>query len=104
MFGCLEGFLPRDSPSLYIGSHFNRIVTWSFLFFSGSIVLFSVMRATGAAAVPLLVNGVTLLAVRYQLGLLLFYFWCADGIRWSFLTNGGIAVIGHFWPQKHLDR
>ena len=35
-------------PSPVVGSHINHMVTWSFIFFGFSMVLFGVVRATGA--------------------------------------------------------
>jgi hypothetical protein len=40
-------------------------VTWSFLFFGVSMVLFGVVRATGAVMAPLFILTLSLLVVRF---------------------------------------
>src|SRR5258708_34472059 len=48
-------FLPEGSEALRLATHLNRVVTWSFMFFGVSMVLFGVVRATGAVMAPLVV-------------------------------------------------
>jgi Na+-driven multidrug efflux pump len=57
-------FLPGDSDAVGIAVHINDIVGWSFVPFGVTIVLFGVVRATGAVTPPVAILFVSLLAVR----------------------------------------
>ena len=86
-------FLPAGSAALHIGSHLNRIVTGSFIFFGISVVLFGVVRATGAVMMPLIVLTVSLLLVRFPLAALLLDSYHADAIWWSFPISSALAAL-----------
>src|SRR3569833_2096789 len=45
-------FLPSGSVALQIATHLNHVVTWSYIFFGVSMVLFGVVRAAGAGGAP----------------------------------------------------
>ncbi len=86
-------FLPAGSAALHIGSHLNRIVTGSFIFFGISVALFGVVRATGAVMMPLIVLTVSLLLVRFPLAALLLDSYHADAIWWSFPISSALAAL-----------
>jgi putative MATE family efflux protein len=86
-------FMPRGSAALAIASHLNKFVTWSFIFFGVSMVLFGVVRATGAVMAPLVVLAVALLAVRFPLAWLLLDRYQADAIWWSFPISSALAAV-----------
>ena len=86
-------FLPSGSVSLQIASHLNRVVTWSFMFFGVTMVLFGVVRATGAVMVPLLVLTFALLLVRFPLAEALISRYQADAVWWSFPISSALAAI-----------
>jgi len=86
-------FLPPAAPALDIGSHINRVVTWSYVFFGFSMVLFGVVRATGAVIAPLLILTFTLLIVRFPAAAMLQSHYGADAIWWSFPVSSGISAI-----------
>ena len=86
-------FLPTSTAALAIAEHLNRISAWSFLFFGVSMVLFGVVRATGAVMPPLIILSVTLLVIRYPLAYFLLDRWQADAIWWSFPFSSAIAMV-----------
>jgi Na+-driven multidrug efflux pump len=86
-------FLPQSTSALAIAEHLNRISAWSFLFFSVSMVLFGVVRATGAVMPPLIILSIAMLLIRYPLALLLIDRWQADAVWWSFPISSAIAAV-----------
>ncbi len=86
-------FLPESASALAIAEHLNRISAWSFLFFSVSMVLFGVVRATGAVMPPLIILAIALLVIRYPLAWLLLDRWGADAVWWSFPISSAIAAV-----------
>jgi putative MATE family efflux protein len=86
-------FLPADSPALPIASHINRIVVWSFVLIGISVVLLAVVRATGTVVVPVLIDVLSLLVVRFPLAVVLMDRWQADAIWWSFPISSALAVV-----------
>jgi len=77
-------FLPSSGAALDIAVRVNFIVVWSFALFGISIVLFGVVRATGAVVAPLLMLLLALWGVRVPFAYLMVDRWQADGIWWSF--------------------
>lgn len=86
-------FLPETSPALDIAAHMNLIVSWSFVLFGISIVLFGVVRSTGAVVVPLLILIVTLWLIRFPLAAFLSARHGVDAIWWSFPTSSLMSVL-----------
>jgi Na+-driven multidrug efflux pump len=86
-------FLPAGSAALDIGAHLNNIVTWSFIFFGISMVLFGVVRANGAVVAPLIVLSISLLGIRFPLALALMDRLHADAIWWSFPASSFVAIL-----------
>jgi putative MATE family efflux protein len=77
-------FLPQNSPALGLASHLNVIVLWSYAFFGMSMVLFGVVRATGAVVPPLIMLAISLWGIRVPFAYLMLDRWQADAIWWSF--------------------
>ncbi|HEX3837864.1 MAG TPA: MATE family efflux transporter [Steroidobacteraceae bacterium] len=86
-------FLPPGSDAITIGVHLNNIVTWSFVFFGISMVLFGVVRANGAVVAPLIVLAISLLGFRFPMALTLLGRLHADAIWWSFPASSFLAVV-----------
>jgi putative MATE family efflux protein len=89
----LGAFLPADSEALALAEHLNRIAAWSFVPLGISMVLFGVVRATGAVIPPLVILAISLLGVRYPLAVTLLDRFQADAIWWSFPISGLVAVV-----------
>ena len=86
-------FLPAGSPAMEISTHINRIATPSFIFFGITLVLFGVVRATGAVMVPLVTLTVALLGVRVPLAGAFMDRLGADSVWWSFPLSSAFAAI-----------
>jgi putative MATE family efflux protein len=86
-------FLPTGSVALQMATHLNHVVTWSFIFFGVSMVLFGVVRATGAVMAPLFILTLTLLVVRFPLAEMLIGRYQIDAIWWSFPTSSALAAV-----------
>jgi putative MATE family efflux protein len=103
-------FLPAGSIALHTAEHLNRIAAWSFVLLGVSMVIFGVVRATGAVFPPLVILTLSLLGVRFPLAFSLLGTWHADAIWWSFPISSLVAVIlsllyykfGH-WRQMRLN-
>lgn len=85
-------FLGKDAASLALAHHIHLIVSWSFVLFSISMVLSSVMRATGAVLVPTLLLFTALWVVRIPFAYGLHGALGPDAIWWSF-PAGAIASV-----------
>ncbi len=77
-------FLPADGAAIGIAVHLNDVVLWSFTFFGMSMVLFGVVRATGAVMPPLFMLICALWCVRVPFAYLMVNTWAAEAIWWSF--------------------
>ena len=77
-------FLPTTGTAIEIAVHLNDIVLWSFVFFGMSMVLFGVVRATGAVMPPLYILVLSLWCIRVPFAYSLVERWQADAIWWSF--------------------
>jgi putative MATE family efflux protein len=86
-------FLPTGSLALQMATHLNHVVTWSFIFFGVSMVLFGVVRATGAVMAPLFILTVALLVVRFPLAEMLISRYQIDAIWWSFPISSALAAV-----------
>jgi putative MATE family efflux protein len=94
-------FVRAGSPALAIASHLNHVVTWSFVFFGVSMVLFGVVRATGAVMAPLLILTISLLIVRFPLAWLLIGKYREDAVWWSFPISSALAAVLAIAYYKH---
>ena len=86
-------FLPTGSVALQIASHLNHVVTWSFVFFGVSMVLFGVVRATGAVMAPLAILTLTLLVVRFPMAEMLIGRYQIDAVWWSFPISSALSAV-----------
>lgn len=86
-------FVPAGSVALRTAEHLNQIAAWSFILLGVSMVLFGVVRATGAVMAPLAILAVSLLGVRFPVALSLVDAWGADAIWWSFPISSSVAVV-----------
>ncbi len=85
-------FVPAGSVALQTAEHLNRIAAFSYVLLGVSMVIFGVVRATGAVFPPLIILTVSLLGVRFPLASALLDTWHADAIWWSFPISGLIAL------------
>ena len=85
-------FLPKDGVAIQISTHLNVIVLWSFILFGTSIVLFGVVRATGAVIAPLVMLMLALWGVRVPFAYLMIDRWHADAIWWAFPVSSIVSV------------
>ena len=86
-------FLPAGGEAIHIATHLNALVVWSFAFFGVTIVLFGVVRATGAVIAPLLILMTSLWLVRVPFAYLLIGKWSADAIWLSFPLSSLLSLV-----------
>ena len=78
-------FLPAARRGDSTRGALNAIVLWSFAFFGMSMVLYGVVRATGAVMPPLIMLAIALWGIRVPFAYrMLVDRWQADAIWWSF--------------------
>lgn len=86
-------FLPAGSPALATAVHLNLIATWSFILFGVTMVLFGVVRSTGAVVVPLVILAVTLWGLRFPAAASLMGRYGEDAIWWSFPASSLFSML-----------
>lgn len=86
-------FLPANGTALDISAHLNIIVIWSFALFGTSIVLFGVVRATGAVMPPLIMLVISLWLIRVPFAYWMLDRWQADAIWWSFPLSSMASLL-----------
>jgi putative MATE family efflux protein len=86
-------FLPTHGAAIEIAAHLNRVVLWSFAFFGMSMVLFGVVRATGAVMPPLFILVLSLWCVRVPFAYGMVGRWQAEAIWWSFPIASMTSLI-----------
>jgi putative MATE family efflux protein len=99
-------FLPAGSPAIATAVHINNIGSWSFVLFGVTIILFGVVRATGAVLPPLVILFVSLLLIRVPFALIARGWLGADAVWWSFplgaAMSTGLAVAYYrFGKWRH---
>ena len=85
-------FLTSDSGAVATAIHINNIASWSFVLFGVTIVLFGVVRATGAVMPPLVILCISLIAIRLPFAASLQRELGADAIWWSFPLGSAVSV------------
>jgi putative MATE family efflux protein len=102
-------FLPKNSAAIGIAAHLNLIVLWSYAFFGMSMVLYGVVRATGAVMAPLIMLAISLWGIRVPFAYLMLDRWHADAIWWSFPLTSCVSLAlsssyYHFggWRQARM--
>jgi putative MATE family efflux protein len=91
--GALGLFLPSNGAAIQIAAHLNSIVLWSFVFFGMSMVLYGVVRATGAVMAPLIMLGIALWGIRVPFAYLMLDRWHADAVWWSFPLASLVSMV-----------
>lgn len=86
-------FLPAGGGAIETAVRINLIGSWSFILFGITIVVFGVVRATGAVMPPLLILCVSLLLVRLPFAAVLENSWGADAIWWSFPLGSAVSML-----------
>jgi putative MATE family efflux protein len=86
-------FLPANGAALDLSAHLNAIVLWSFALFGTSIVLYGVVRATGAVIPPLIMLVISLWLLRVPFAFLMLNRWHADAIWWSFPLSSLTSML-----------
>jgi putative MATE family efflux protein len=80
----LSLFLPIDGAAIMIAAHLNNVALWSYALFGMSMVLYGVVRATGAVMPPLIMLIIALWCIRVPFAYSLLERWRAEAIWWSF--------------------
>jgi putative MATE family efflux protein len=86
-------FLPTHGAAIDISVHLNQVIMWSFILFGTSMVLFGVVRATGAVMAPLIMLMISLWFVRVPFAYIMLNRWHADAIWWSFPLASVVSVL-----------
>ncbi len=86
-------FLGPDSPAIPIARHIGHIVGWTFLLMGVTMVLTSVMRANGAALVPLLLLINATVVFRLGFGLGFYPTYGAEAIWWSSVVSAVVSIL-----------
>jgi putative MATE family efflux protein len=86
-------FLPGNSGAIGIAVHVNSVASWSFVLFGVTIVLFGMVRATGAVLPPLVILFISLFVVRVPFAWGLRDRLGADAIWWSFPLAATVSTV-----------
>jgi putative MATE family efflux protein len=86
-------FLPAGGHAIGVAVHLNAVAGWSFLFFGVSMVLFGVVRSTGAVTAPLVILLIAMWGVRFPFAVGLLDSLGADAIWWSFPVSAVTAAV-----------
>jgi Na+-driven multidrug efflux pump len=89
----LSLFLVKGSPATPIAVHINLIVSWGFVLFGMTMVLFGVVRANGAVIAPLVILTVSMFPVRLGAALGLGGWLGADALWWSFPLGSAVSLF-----------
>jgi len=103
-------FLQDGTAAMAAAVQINRIVTPSFLFFGVTMVLFGVVRATGAVMAPLIALTLSLLVVRIPLAEAFTEHLGAASIWWAFPLSSAFAsvlAVSYYkyggWRSVHME-
>jgi putative MATE family efflux protein len=103
-------YLQDGSVAMAAAVQINRIATPSFIFFGVTLVLFGVVRATGAVMAPLLALTIALLGVRIPLAEILTEHFGVVGIWWAFPLSsafGTLLAVGYYklggWRSAQME-
>lgn len=86
-------FLPPDGQAMVVAQHINSIVAWSFVLFGITMVLFGVVRSTGAVMPPLLILVISMWLIRLPFAEVLSARYGAEAIWWSFPLGSVVSVL-----------
>ncbi len=103
-------FLGGSSPALPIAQHIQILVTWSFLLFGVTLVLFGTVRANGAVVGPLVILFIGLYPVRLGFALGTYSWLKADALWLSFpvssFSNMALAIAFYLhggWRKARMQ-
>ena len=85
-------FLGGGSAAIPIAAHLNTIVSWGFVLFGVTMVVFGTVRSTGAVVPPLVILVVSLIGVRIGFATAFRGAMGADAIWWSYPVSSGTAM------------
>ena len=102
-------FLGTNSPALPIARHIHLLASWSFLLFGVTMVLFGVVRATGAVIAPLVILAIAMFPVRLGFAFAMMPRMGTDALWWT-MPLGSMAsmlmAIGYYragtWRKVHM--
>jgi putative MATE family efflux protein len=104
-------YLQDGSVAMAAAVQINRIATPSFVFFGVTLVLFGVVRATGAVMAPLISLTIALLGIRVPLAEILADHGGASALWWSFPLSSAFATllaVSYYkfggWRSAHMER
>ncbi|MDI1295058.1 MAG: MATE family efflux transporter, partial [bacterium] len=86
-------FLGKNAPVIAEAWHMQLRVSWSFLAFGCTMILFGVMRANGVVVKPLLILMFTLFVVRIGFYYLLYPRIGADALWFSFPAGSFVSLL-----------
>jgi putative MATE family efflux protein len=89
----LSLFLVKGSPAAPIAGHINLIVSWGFILFGMTMVLFGVVRANGAVIAPLVILTISMFPVRLGAALGLHGWLGVDALWWSFPLGSATSLL-----------
>ena len=85
-------FLGGESAAIPIARHLNTIVSWGFILFGVTMVVFGTVRSTGAVVPPLVILVVSLVGVRIGFATLMQPNWGADAVWWSYPISSAVST------------
>ena len=89
----LAVFLAPSSPATAIAEHINLLISWSFILFGATMVLFGVVRANGAVIAPLVILAISMFPVRLGAAFALRPWLGAEALWWSFSLGSATSLI-----------
>ena len=89
----LAVFLKAGSPVMPIAEHINLVISWGFILFGATMVLFGVVRANGAVLPPLVILTISLFPVRLGLAFLLQPALGKEALWWSFPLGSSASLL-----------
>ncbi|MDQ8754877.1 MATE family efflux transporter [Sphingosinicella sp. LHD-64] len=102
-------FLGGESPALPIARHIQLLVTWSFLLFGVTMILFGTVRANGAVLGPLIIFAIGLFPIRLGFAVGAYPWLGADALWLSFpvsaLANMAMAIAFYLhggWRESRM--
>ncbi|GGP23911.1 MATE family efflux transporter [Silvimonas iriomotensis] len=85
-------FLPDDANAMSIARHIDWTVSWSFILFGVTIVLFATVRATGAVVAPLVILVISMWLTRLPFASLMSTHMGQEAIWWSFPVGSVVSL------------
>jgi putative MATE family efflux protein len=107
----LSMFLPASSAAIPIGAHINLLVGWTFILMGIGSVVTSVIRANGVTMMPLWIQIISGILVRFAVAFPLYPVWGALAIWASFMAaavSGTVLSIAYYvwgkWREKGREQ